>query len=281
MKKLLLVDGTYLLFQMFYGMPSKIFNKSNQNIEGVIGFVGGLINTIKQVKPTHIAVFFDSEEGSSRNLINPDYKANRPSFQDVDEVDNPFSRLSQIYEALDVLNIKHQEIRGKEVDDVIASYAMTYQDSYKIVISSADSDYFQLVNHNVSVFRYKGKNSLFFNEEKVVEKYNVLPAYFADYKALVGDASDNIKGVPKVGAKTAAKLINQFGGIDEIIENVDEIESMKIRENIKEYNLVLKMNYQIIKLVKGEIIFDINECLYDLKELLTSTEVLNKINIYN
>jgi DNA polymerase-1 len=265
---------------MFYGMPSKIFNKSHKNIEGVIGFVGGLINTIKTVKPTHIAIFFDSEEGSSRNQINPDYKSNRPSFENVEEIDNPFAQLSKIYEAIEVLNIKYQEIRGQEVDDVIASYALTYGDNIEVIISSADSDYFQLVNNNVKVFRYKGKHSHFFTKEKVLEKYGVLPEYFADYKALVGDASDNIKGVPQVGPKTAAKLINQFGGIEEIINNIEHVESKKISDNLKIYQLTLRLNLQIIKLMKGEVIFKLDECLYETDRLPTSTEVLRLINIY-
>lgn len=283
MDTLLLIDGTYLLFQTFYGMPTKIYNDRNENIEGVLGFIGGLLNTISIVKPTHLAVFFDSEEGSNRREVNPEYKANRPSFEDVADDDNPFARMDKIFAVLDSLKIKYQEIRGLEVDDVIASYALHGFPNVKIVISSADSDYFQLINEHVEVFRYRGKKgikSTRFTEEKIQEEYGISPRYFADFKSLIGDTADNIKGVAQVGPKTAAKIINQLGGIEDIITRVEEVQPQRIQENIKNSVNLLRNNYEIIKLRKLHLIYPLEDLIYEIKGLPTSNEVARRIELF-
>ena len=156
MDKLLLVDGSNLLFQMFFGMPARIVNQSGKAIHGTMGFVGALLKIIRMTEPTHIAVLFDGEHENARAALNTDYKANRIDYSEMPESENPFSQLSDIYSALDYLKIRHAETTVCETDDWIAAYALAYGKEAQIVISSFDSDYFQLLSENVSVLRYRG-----------------------------------------------------------------------------------------------------------------------------
>ena len=156
MRKLLIIDGHNLLFQMFFGMPSRIVNKDGKDIQGTLGFVGAMLKIVKMINPTHLVILFDSEHESIRTKVNPDYKANRTIYSTVADEDNPYSQLNDVYAALEFLRIKHIETTEYEADDVISSYAIRYEKEIEIVISSFDSDFFQLIDDNVSVLRYRG-----------------------------------------------------------------------------------------------------------------------------
>ncbi len=246
--KLLIVDGSNLLFQMFFGMPSRITGKDGRAIHGTLGFVGALIKMIKMTEPTHIIVLFDGEHDNPRAELSTEYKANRPSFADVSDEDNPFSQLPDIYAALDCMGILHTEIADGEADDAVASYVYTYDSEMKIVIASFDSDFFQLINDKVSVLRYRGDKTVLYDDSVIKDKFGILPDQYADFKSLTGDTSDNIKGADKVGLKTAAALLRQFGSLQTIIEKVNEIEKLSIRESVKQHTERLKNNYCLIKL---------------------------------
>ncbi|MCM1262701.1 MAG: hypothetical protein NC313_08255 [Butyrivibrio sp.] len=122
MDKLLIVDGSNLLFQMFFGMPARIINNDGKAIQGTLGFTGALIKIIRKVKPTHILVVFDGEHENSRCEIDADYKANRIDYSIVNEEENPFSQLPDIYKILDYLGISYIETDDCEADDMITSY---------------------------------------------------------------------------------------------------------------------------------------------------------------
>lgn len=279
MTKLLLVDGSNLLFQMFYGMPARINNAEGKPIHGVLGFVGALLKIIRMVEPTHVAVLFDGECANDRRTLVAEYKANRPDFSLVEECDNPFSQLEDIYAALDYLGIKHAETTCCETDDWMAAYALTYSgEAGQIVISSFDSDFFQLISDNVSVLRYRGKNTVICTPDFVRDKFGIEPHQYADFKAMVGDASDNIKGAPKIGPKTAANLLNQFGSLDNILANVDQIAKPSIRLSIAEHIDQLKTNYRVIKLTdSAELPFELDELIYSLHSNITTHGVLQAI----
>ena len=223
MKKLLLVDGSNLLFQMFFGMPSRIVNDAGKPIHGTLGFVGALLKIMRMVEPTHAAVLFDGEHGTERNILSADYKANRQDLSAVAEEDSPFSQLADIYAALDYLGLRHTEVEELETDDVIASYAIRLAGEYDIVISSFDSDFFQLAGEHVSVLRYRGDRTVLCGPDYVREKFGVGPEKYADFKALVGDSADNLRGAAGVGPKTAAALIGQFGSLGELLGRKAEI----------------------------------------------------------
>ena len=280
MGKLLLIDGHNLLFQMFFGMPARIVNHEGKAIQGTLGFVGALLKIIRMTRPTHMAVFFDSEHHNARADVNPAYKANRPDFSQVEEAENPFSQLPDIYRAIDFMGIPHAETADCEVDDWMAGYAKTYGDEMEVVISSFDSDFFQLISPNVSILRYRGDSTTICDVAYIQEKFGILPCQYACFKSLVGDTADNIQGVAKVGPKTAASLLSQFGSLEVLLERWEEIEKCGIRASVGASLDRLKDNYAIISLSGEEPLpFDVETLTYS-PTTLTTREVLKGIGIY-
>lgn len=201
---LLIVDGHNLLFRAFFGIPARLL-PSGKPVHGTIGFLGLLRKIVTRVEPTHVVIVFDAEDGGTRKSTYEGYKANRTDFAGVDAAMNPFTQLADIVHCLEKLHIAWQETPGVEADDVIASYALCAR--MPAVVASWDSDFFQLVDERVSVLRYHGKATTHVDEAWVRAKFGVPPERFVDYKAWVGDAADNIKGVRGVGPKTAARLV--------------------------------------------------------------------------
>lgn len=277
MEKLLIIDGHNLLWQMFCGMPSRIVNEDGKAIHGTMGFVGALIKIIKITEPTHIIVLFDGEHGNYRTELSTDYKANRDIGEPEDDM---FLQLQDIRTALDFMKIKHMEITELvDADDVISSYVFKYRKDMQIVISSFDSDFFQLIDENVSILRYRGKNTVICDIKYIQNKFSILPEQYADFKSLTGDNSDNIKGAEKIGIKTAAALINQFGRIQDIIINADKIKKPSIRDSILRNAERLQINYKLIKLDdRATIPLDLSELAY-IYNGITTYEVLRGIKL--
>ena len=279
MDKLLLVDGSNLLFQMFFGMPARIVNKEGKAIHATMGFVGALLKIIRLTNPTHVAVLFDGEHENERTALNADYKANRIDYGALPEEECPFTQLPDIYAALDYMQIRRAETINCETDDCIAGYALNYGRDMQIVISSFDSDYFQLLSGNVSVLRYRGKKSAIITGESFASQFGIAPAQYADFKALVGDTADNIKGVGGIGPKTAALLLNRFGTLEKLIANAEAIERRTVREGILLNRERLKTNYQLIKLMEGATLpFALQALTYRGSDLSTS-EILKGIGL--
>lgn len=279
MDRLLVVDGSNLLFQMFFGMPSRIVNKQGRAIQGTLGFTGALLKIIRQVGPTHIAVLFDGEHENSRTALDPDYKSNRTDYSGIPEEETPFSQINDVYAALDFLGIKHAETVDCETDDWIAGYALTYGRETEVVISSFDSDFFQLITDRVSVLRYRGKNTVICTPEYIKEKFGIAPGQYADFKSLTGDTADNIKGADKVGVKTAALLLNEFGTLENILANAAQIRKPLIKESVVRNADRLRKNYRLIRLDNMvRLPFTMDEMSHEIPEI-TTNEVLRGIRL--
>lgn len=279
MNRLLLVDGHNLLFQMFFGMPARIVNKQGKAMQGTLGFVGALLKIIRRTEPTHIAVLFDGEHENARAVLNADYKANRVDYSEVQEEDTPFSQLPDVYAALDYLGIKHAETTDCETDDWIAGYALTYGSEAEIVISSFDSDFFQLITDKVSVLRYRGESTVICTPDYITEKFGIAPSQYADFKSLTGDASDNIKGADKVGPKTAALLLGEFCTLENILENAESIRKPSVKASIIGNAERLRTNYKLIRLDNSALLpFTLDELKYSFNQI-TTNEVLKGIGL--
>lgn len=277
--RLLIIDGSNLLFQMFFGMPARIVNEQGKAIQGTLGFVGAMLKIIRKVQPSHIIAVFDGEHANERCELDSEYKANRTDYSEVDEEDNPFSQLPNVYEALAFLGIKYIETIDCEADDLIASYALSFEKDMEVVISSFDSDFFQLITDRISVLRYRGEKTVICTPEYVADKYGVEPKQYADFKALVGDHADNIKGAEKVGIKTAAMLLNEFPTLENILDNVEAVKKPSVRESIRRNTDKLKVNYKIIKLGNTEELpFSRQELKYCYNGI-TTNEVLKGIGL--
>lgn len=279
MEKFLIVDGSNLLFQMFFGMPARIVNSQGKAIQGVLGFVGALLKIVRKIAPTHILVLFDGQNENSRKQIDEDYKANRTDYSNVPEDKNPYSQLQYVYSALNYLKIKYAETTSCETDDLISAYTFTYGQKCKIVISSLDSDFFQLITDNISVLRYRGKKTVICTPEYIKNKFNILPFQYADFKSLVGDSADNIKGARHIGPKTAADLLNQYKNLAGILEKAEQIKRPSIKASVLRNSERLKMNYKLIKLDDcADLPFDFDELEYQYNGITTS-EVLKGIGL--
>ena len=279
MQKLLIVDGSNLLFQMFYGMPAKIFGRHGGSVHGTIGFLGALLKIIRMVEPSHVAVLFDGECSNERKELDPAYKADRPDYSQMEEADIPFSQMPDIFRALEHLGIRYRETSDCEADDWIAGYARKYGADTDIIIASQDSDFFQLITQRITVLRYRGSCTVLWDPDYLHEKLGVLPGQYAAYKALTGDTADNIRGIPKVGPKTAAALMNQFGTLEELLCHIDFIRKPSIRESIRSSVSRIRLNHTLIRLTGAETLpFSLPELAYTLSDV-TSTQVLRKLGI--
>lgn len=279
MKRILIVDGSNLLFQMFFGMPARIVNSQGKAIQGVLGFVGAFLKIVRKVAPTHIIVLFDGQNDNNRSQLNGEYKANRIDYSNVPDDKNPYSQLEDIYSALNYLKVKYAETTVCETDDLIASYALTYGRECEIVISSFDSDFFQFITDKVSVLRYRGEKTVICTPDYIKNKFNILPSQYADFKSLVGDSSDNIKGAENIGPKIAAALLNEYKTLDGIIENAEFIMKPSIKVSVLKNREKLKTNYRLIKLDDSAVLpFSLDELEYQLGDI-TTNEILKGIGI--
>lgn len=257
MKRIILIDGHNLLFRMFYGIPVPIRNSKGKDIKGLIGFIGSLKALVNEFRPYSLYVVFDSETSKNSNLaIDEAYKANRIDYSNIPEEENPFSQLPLIKKALKYVNIAYLEVENNETDDFIASIVSNPINKYQYIIVSTDTDFMQLVDNNVFLYVPRGKKSVLYNREEVIKKYNVTPEKYVIFKALVGDKSDNIKGVIGIGNITAAKIL-KYNSIQEFIEKNPNSRFSSILISNEE---VIIKNQQLIKLNKhintSKIIFD-------------------------
>ena len=179
MDRLLVVDGSNLLFQMFYGMPARIVDHRGKAIHGTLGFVGALLKIIRMVKPTHVVAVFDGEVHNPRGDLDADYKGNRPDYSQMDEEETPFSQLPDIYAALNLLGIRHRETETCEADDWMAGYAKRHGGELEVVISSQDSDLFQLITDRVSILRYRGEKTVIWDPDYLKKKLGIVPGQYA------------------------------------------------------------------------------------------------------
>ena len=276
---ILLVDGSNLLFQMFYGMPARITGKQGNPIQGTLGFVGALLKIIRKLQPTHLAVLFDGETHNPREDLDENYKANREDFSAMPEEDTPFSQMPDVYAALDYLGICHRETWECETDDWMASYALGLGKDYRMTLMSQDSDFFQLITDQVSVLRYRGDNSVICDCAYIREKLGIEPSQYADFKSLTGDVSDNIRGADKVGPKTAASLMQQFGTLQNLLENVEDIAKPSVKASIQANKDRLLLNQKLIRLEqKYPVPFALEEMAYTY-DGQTSTQVLTAVGV--
>lgn len=279
MEKLLIIDGSNLLFQMFFGMPARIVNEQGKAIQGTLGFVGAMLKIIRKVEPSHIIVVFDGEHENERCELDSAYKANRIDYSTVCEEENPYSQLQDIYDALDYLKIKYIETTDCEADDVIAGYALSLGQQIEVIITSFDSDFFQLITDNVSVLRYRGEKTIMCTPEYIIEKFDIVPEQYVDFKSLVGDTADNIKGAEKVGAKTAALLLKEFETLEAILINAENIKKPSIKESIIRNTEKLRLNYRMIKLGDTKVLPFSKEELEYCYGGITTNEVLRGIGL--
>ena len=265
--RIFIIDGSSYLYRAFHAMPPLSTSKGQPT--GAIKGVTNMLMTLKKdSEGSPIIVVFDAKGKTFRNEIYSEYKANRPPMPD--ELRSQLEPVKAICKAIGFPLI---EIEGVEADDVIATISRMAKDArYKCVVSSLDKDLMQLVEDPDTTLMNTMKHEIF-DEAKVFEKFGVKPNQIRDMLALVGDSSDNIPGVPKVGQKTAAKWLNEYSDLDGVIKNADLIKGV-VGDNLRNSLSELDRNVELVSL-KDDV--DLNAKFEDLLTLNPNQEELDKI----
>jgi DNA polymerase-1 len=270
--RLLLLDGHSLAYRAFFALPVENFSTTTgQHTNAVYGFTSMLINVLRDEQPTHIAVAFDVSRQTFRLQEYAEYKANRSS--SPPEFGGQVSLVKEVLDALRVVSIEKD---GFEADDVIATLATeAAREGLDVLICTGDRDAFQLVSDQVTVlYPRRGVSDLArMTPDAIEERYGVGPQRYPDLAAMVGESSDNLPGVPGVGPKTAAKWINQFGSLDDIIARVDEVGG-KAGDALRERLADVIRNRRINELIRD---LDLPVTVADLKQQPWDRDEVHKI----
>ncbi len=232
MATLLLIDGLSLAYRAFYALPADLATPEGTITNAVYGFTSMLVKVLGDEHPDGIAVVFDAPGPTFRHALDADYKGNRKETPDIFVPQIPL-----IHEVIDALKIPTLELPDVEADDVIATLATRAADAgIDVIIVTGDRDSYQLVSdpHIKVLYNKRGVSDYaLYDEAGILERTGVTPAQYPEYAALRGDPSDNLPGVPGIGEKTAAKLVNAYGDLEGIYEHLDELPP-KQRQNLGE-----------------------------------------------
>ena len=245
---LILIDGTAYLYRAFHALPP-LTNKQGENTGAIHGFLKALFKIIEDFAPEHIGLIFDAKGKNFRHDIYSEYKANRSKMPD-----ELSEQIPKLYEILELLGYPPIIIDGVEADDVIGTLSKQFRKTKDVRIFSGDKDFAQLVNSSVAIINPITLETM--DEVAVKKKFGIDAKHIIDYLALVGDKSDNIPGLPGVGSKTASRLINQYGSVENIIKNKNLI-SGKVGETLKENIDQLKLS-KILATIKEDLDLNIN-----------------------
>jgi DNA polymerase I len=291
MSKLVLIDGNAILHRAYHALPP-MFNRRGEPTNAIYGFVSMLLRIIQDLKPTHIVVCFDREEPTFRRKMFSTYQTQRKPTED-----NLSTQFKKARELTKAFHIPSFDLAGYEADDLIGTIAsrcsefpisnFQFPNNLKIknsklkidevVIVTGDRDQYQLVNDKVKLYMpITGlTNAVLVGEKEVEERMGVGPERIIDYKALVGDPSDNYPGVPGIGPKTAVNLLIEYGSLETIYKNLDKI-SQRISEKLKKGKDSALLSQKLAKIIKDvPIKFDLEEAS---KWNIDSRDVDNEFN---
>ena len=237
-KPFVLVDGSSYLFRAYHAMPG-FTNSKGEPTGTVYGVINMIRRLLKDYEPEHIAVVFDAKGKTFRNDMYKEYKANRPAMPD-----DLREQIEPIHQVIKAMGLPLICVPGVEADDVIGTLSeQAAEAGIDTVISTGDKDMAQLVNKHVSLVNTMTETSM--DIEGVKEKFGVPPERIIDYLALIGDTSDNVPGVPKVGPKTAVKWLEMYDSLDGVMQHADEIKG-KVGENLRDFMDKLPLSRDLV-----------------------------------
>jgi DNA polymerase-1 len=280
----MLVDGYALIYRAYHALPANMMTKDGEPTNAILGFTTMLLDTLRKEKPEYLAVAFDRGR-TFRHDLSPDYKATRSAMPD-----DLRGQIKRVRELLDALKTPIFEQEGFEADDVIGTLARQAEgQGIRTLIVTGDMDELQLVTEATEVVTPTGRNR--FNETKlydvpaVEERYGFGPLLIPDYKALIGDKSDNIPGVPGIGEKTATDLITQYGTLETMLDHLDEIKPPKAQKALREHAEQARQSKHLATIVRDvPVTLDLAYCRagdYDrdrVVDLFRALEFRNLIN---
>ncbi|MGW8368715.1 MAG: 5'-3' exonuclease, partial [Gammaproteobacteria bacterium] len=245
---LVLVDGSSYLYRAFHALPP-LTNSHGEPTGAVHGLLNMLIKLRRETRAERFAVVFDASGPTFRDELFAEYKSNRPPMPDELR-----AQIDPVLEAVEAMGLPLLRVSGVEADDVIGTLAReAASQGMDTLISTGDKDMAQLVGPHVTLVNTMTGNVL--DRNAVKEKFGVEPEQIIDYLALVGDKSDNIPGVPKVGPKTASKWLGQYHDLDQLVENADEIPG-KVGESLRENLEQLELSRELAR-IRCDVVLDI------------------------
>ncbi len=248
MPTLMLIDGNSLTYRAFHALPQDLATASGQVTNAVFGFTSMLINLVRDHQPDGVAVAFDRPEPTFRHEQVETYKANRSAAPDILK-----QQMGLVREVLDALRLRQLEQPGVEADDILATLATrAAADGIDVLLVTGDRDSFQLVAdpHIKVVYNKRGVSDYaIYDEAGILERTGVPPSKYVMYAAMRGDNSDNLPGVPGVGEKTAAKLLDKYGDLDGIFAHIEE-QTPKLKENLAAAEELVRINAVVMELMR-------------------------------
>ena len=277
--KLVLIDGNSIAYRAFFALPL-LNNDKGVYTNAVLGFTTMLLKIIENESPTHMLVAFDAGKTTFRHKTYTEYKGGRQ--KTPSELSEQFP---VIREVLDAFNIKRYEIKNYEADDIIGTVStIASKEDWEVKIYSGDKDLLQLVSDNVHVaLTRKGITDIdTYDPAFLNEKYGLSPDQIIDMKALMGDNSDNIPGVPGVGEKTALKLLKQFGTVDAVYESLDKVSGKKLKEKLEDNRDQAMMSKELVTIFKETPLeLGINDLSYSGYEHDAVVSLFNELGFKN
>lgn len=233
-EKIVLIDGNSILNRAFYGLPD-LSNADGLHTNAIYGFLMILFKVLEEEKAAYAAIAFDLKAPTFRHLLYKEYKGTRKGMPD--ELREQVPVMKQVLKAMGFVLLEKE---GLEADDILGTIAKRSEaEGYEVSVISGDRDLLQLASEHIKIRIPKTKGGRTevedYNDTDVIDKYGVTPKQFIDVKALMGDTSDNIPGVPKIGEKTATSLIMQYGSLENVLDKVNEIDKKSVRETITEH----------------------------------------------
>ena len=263
-KRLFLLDAYALIFRGYYAfIKNPRINSKGMDTSAIMGFMNSLLDVIRREKPDHLAVCFDKDGSTERTALYPEYKANRDETPDAIRIAIPY-----IQKILKAMHIPVIEVSGLEADDIIGTLSkQAEKEGYKVYMVTPDKDFGQLVSENIFMYRPSrmGNGIEIWGIPEIQERFGVeRPEQVIDYLGMMGDASDNIPGLPGVGDKTAKKFIQQFGSLEELLANTDQLKG-KMKEKVEANGDLGRLSKQLATIcITCDVEFDAED--YELSE---------------
>ena len=241
-KKFMIIDGSSIFYRAFYAMPT-LTAPSGEFTGAVVGFANVVLKLIRDFKPDYAAVALDVAKKTFRNEMFADYKGTREKMPD-----ELAAQLSLLNEFTEIIGLKKCFAAGFEADDIIGTLAKLAPEDFEVQIVTGDRDSLQLINSHTKILLSRNTSIEIYNEEKFFAEYGFNPPQLVDFKGLSGDNSDNIPGVAGVGPKTATKLLQEYGTLENVLENVGNISGKKLRESLQNSIEIAKLSKKLAQI---------------------------------
>ena len=280
--KLVLFDGNALIHRAYHAIPPLTLKKTGEMVNAAYGFVSMLLKVVNEIKPTCYAIAFDRKAPTFRHRLFDQYKAQRPAMPE--ELVSQLGRVRQIVEAF---NMPVFEMDGYEADDMLGSLSkQASEQGIETVLVTGDADAMQLVSPMVKVLYPKPRKSfsdtMLYDEAAVLEKYGVKAGQIADLKALQGDTSDNIPGVPGIGPKTAVTLLQKFASIEDIYNRIDEVTPPKLKEKLITNEAIARRSKELTTIVRDvPVQLDLDACRISNFDRNQVSELFRELEFYS